>query len=74
MKIWISDTQASSHRLVRLNCEEHSDYKYLGDFNDNELSDFFLSLKDDIDVEKNIKLIKYYGYLHLLIFPKNKHI
>ena len=74
MKIWISDTQALSHRLVRLNCEEHSDYKYLGDFNDNELSDFFLSLKDDIDVEKNIKLIKYYGYLHLLIFPKNKHI
>ncbi len=70
MKIWISDAQTSTHRLVRLNCEEHSDYKYLGDFGDNELKDFFLSLKDDIDVEKNIKLIKYYGYLHLFILPK----
>ena len=70
MKIWISDAQTSNHRLVRLNCEEHSDYKYLGDLDDNKLSDFFLSLKDDIDVEKNIKLIKYYGYLHLLILPK----
>ena len=67
MKIWISDTQTSTHRLVRLNCEEHSEYKYLGDLDDDELSDFFLSLKDDIDVEKNIKLIKYYGYLHLFI-------
>ena len=70
MKIWISDAQTSSHRLVRLNCEEHSDYKYLGDLDDDELSAFFISLKDDIDVEKNIKLIKYYGYLHLFIIHK----
>ena len=70
MKIWISDTQTPSHRLVRLNCEEHSGYIYLGDLNDNELSAFFLDLKDDIDVDKNIKLIKYYGYLHLFITPE----
>jgi len=72
MKIWISDTQTQTHRLVRLNCEEHSDYKYLGDFNDAELEAFFLELKSDIDVEKNIKLIKYYGYLHLFIIHKNR--
>ena len=70
MKIWINDTQTTSHRLVRLNCEEHSDHKYLGDFDDNELGVFFLKLKDDIDVEKNIKLLKYYGYLHLFIISK----
>ncbi len=70
MKIWISDTQASSHRLVRFNCEEHSDYKYLGDLDDDELSDFFLSLQNDMDVQKNMKLIKYYGYLHLFIIHK----
>lgn len=70
MKIWISDTQTPSHRLVRFHCEEHSDYKYLGDLDDNELSDYFLSLQDDIDVQKNIKLIKYYGYLHLFIIHK----
>ena len=70
MKIWKSDTQTKSHRLVRLNCEEHSDYTYLGDLNDTELRAFFLDIKDDIDVDKNIKLIKYYGYLHLFILPK----
>ena len=70
MKIWISDTQTPTHRLVRLNCEEHSDYSYLGDLNDSELSTFFLELQNDINVDKNIKLIKYYGYLHLLIIPK----
>ena len=70
MKIWISDRQTPSHRLVRLNCEEHSSYKYLGDLNDDALERFFLELKDDIDVEKNIKLIKYYGYLHLFIIHK----
>ena len=70
MKIWISDTQTSSHRLVRLNCEEHSDYKYLGDLNDSELGAFFLELQNDINIDKNIKLIKYYGYLHLFIIHK----
>lgn len=67
MKIWIHDTKAPSHRIVKLNCEEHSGFEYLGDLNDDELRSFFLELQDDIDVEKNIKLIKYYGYLHLLI-------
>lgn len=70
MKIWISDTQTASHRLVKFNLEQHSDYKYLGDFSDENLKLFFLSIKDDIDVEKNIKLIKYYGYLHLFIIHK----
>jgi len=70
MKIWISDTQTQTHRLVRLNCEEHSDYDYLGDLNDEELESFFLELKGDIDLAKNIKLLKYYGYLHLFIISK----
>ncbi len=70
MKIWISDTQTARHRLVRFHCEEHSDYKYLGDLDDDELRDFFLSLQDDMDVKKNMKLIKYYGYLHLFIIHK----
>ncbi len=70
MKIWISDTQTSSHRLVRLHCEEHSDYKYFGDLDDNELRDYLISIQDDMNIEKNIKLIKYYGYLHLFIIHK----
>jgi hypothetical protein len=70
MKIWISDTQTPTHRLVRLNCEEHSDYVYLGDLNDEAVRDFFVEIKDDMDVEKNLKLLKYYGYLHLFIIAK----
>ena len=72
MKIWISDTQTPTHRLVKLNCEVHSGYSYLGDLNDNQLREFFLSIKNDIDVEKNIQLIQYYGYLHLFIINKKK--
>ena len=69
MKIWISDTKATNHRIVKLNCEDHSGFNYLGDLNDEELKSFFLELKKDLDVEKNLKLIKYYGYLHLFIRP-----
>ena len=74
MKIWISDTQTKTHRLVRLNCEEHSDFNYLGDLNDDELKTFFLKLQNDMDVDKNIKLIHYYGYLHLFIIHKKTAI
>ena len=70
MKIWIQDTKTPTHRLVRLHCEEHSDYRYLGDLDDEELTSFFLDIKKDIDIEKNMKLIKYYGYLHLFVIEK----
>ncbi len=70
MKIWISDTQTPSYRLVRFNCEEHSDYKFLGDLNDEALKVFFLELQESMDVEQNLKKIKYYGYLHLFIIHK----
>ncbi|QOY52519.1 hypothetical protein [Candidatus Sulfurimonas baltica] len=72
MKIWISDTQTTSHRIVRLSSEEHSNHSYAGNFNDDELRGFFLEIQDDMDVDKNIKLIKYYGYLHLFIIAKKK--
>jgi len=39
----------------------------LGDLSDEELKEFFLSVKEDIDVTKNIKLLHYFGYLHLFI-------
>lgn len=71
MKIWMKDTQTPSHRLVQLNCEEHSDYKYIDDFDDDKLKLFFLELQADMDVDKNMKLIKYYGYLHLFIVYKD---
>jgi len=72
MKIWISDTQTSSHRLVKMNCEEHSDFTYLGDLDDQKLKEFFLEVDPSMDIEKNTKLIKYYGYLHLFVINKKK--
>ena len=72
MKIWIDDTQTPTHRLVKFNCEEHSDYVYLGDLNDEEIRAFFLEVQPDIDIEKNLKLIKYYGYLHLFVIHKKR--
>ena len=73
MKIWISDIQTQTHRLVKLNCEEHSDFNYLGDLDDGALEEFFLSIDKTIDVSKNMKLIKYYGYLHLFIINKKEN-
>jgi len=72
MKIWISDIKAQTHRNIKLNLEKHSDFVYLGDLSDEDLSSFFLDVQPDIDVNKNIKLLKYYGYLHLFIITKSK--
>ena len=70
MKIWILDTQTLTHRLVRFSCGEHSDYQYIGDLVDEDLESLFLDIQPDMDLDKNMKLIKYYGYLHLFIISK----
>ena len=71
MKVWMQDTQSSSHRLVRLNCEAHSDFLYVGNFDEEGLKSFLLTLQANMDVEKNSKLLNYYGYLHLFIISKS---
>ena len=70
MKIYKLETQTPTHKIVRLNCEEHSDMEFLGDFSDDEVRAFFHSLSEEIEKEKNLKLLKYYGYLHLLVKQK----
>jgi len=70
MKIWISDKQTTTHRNVRLYCEAHSDYNYIGDLDDEELHELLLDFQKSMDIEKNIKLLHYYGYLHLFIIAK----
>ena len=67
MKIWIQETKNETHNIVRLNCEDHSDFKYLGDLDDDSFREFLEKLDKGIDREKNLKLLKYFGYLHLLI-------
>jgi hypothetical protein len=56
-----------------MNCEKHSDFNYLGDLDDVELEAFFLSVDKTMDVSKNMKLIKYYGYLHLFVIKKKEN-
>jgi len=73
MKIWIQDIITPTYRLIKFNCEEHSNYEYKGDFTDDEFREYLLELKDDIDTDKNIKLLKYYGYLHLFIVIKKNN-
>jgi len=67
MKIWKEETNSPTHKLVKLNCEQHSNYIYAGDFDDKALAKFLFTLDQKADLEKNIKLLKYYGYLHLFV-------
>jgi len=71
MKIWIADTNTPAYRQVKFHNEQHSGYEYLGDLDDEELKSFLLNLQDSMDIEKNMKLLKYYGYLHLFIINKS---
>jgi hypothetical protein len=70
MKLWIFEEEAPTHRLVRFNSEAHSLYRYVGDLNDEEICAFFLAVKPGIDAEKNLKLLKYFGYLHIFLIKK----
>jgi len=70
MELWISEENAPTHRLVRFNAEEHSNYKYLGDLDDEAIKAFFKEIKPDLDAEENLKMLKYFGYLHLFVTPK----
>jgi spore coat polysaccharide biosynthesis protein SpsF (cytidylyltransferase family) len=70
MKLWISDSQTPTHRLVKLYCQEHSNYVYVGDLSDEELERFLSSIENK-NVQKNINLLKYYGYLNIFVIVKN---
>jgi len=69
MKIWISDSQTQTHRLIKIHCENHSDYFYVGDLDDVALREFFRSIEDK-NIQKNIDLLKYYGYLNLFVIKQ----
>jgi len=71
MKIWIQDENRANYRNIRLQREAHSDYNYLGELSDDEFKEFLLEVKPDIDAEKNLKLMNYYGYLHLFVIKSS---
>ena len=69
MKLWITDSDTPTHRLVRINCENQLGYRYLGDLDEQEIQTLISSIKKD-DLEQNIKRLNYYGYLHLFVIKR----
>jgi len=67
MEIWMKETKTKTHHIINFHREEHSDCKYLGKFDDIEFKNYLLKIDQNIDSEKNLNLLKYYGYLHLFI-------
>ncbi len=67
MKLWISDKEVQTHRLVRFSIDENKGYRYLGDLSDNEIKACLNEIKNDLDLDKNLDKIKYFGYLHLFM-------
>lgn len=72
MKVWISEEKAATHHLVRFYLEQHSDYSYLGDIEEDKLKEIMLKIKPDIDLDKSVQMLKYFGYLHIFVATKKK--
>jgi hypothetical protein len=70
MKLWIKNTSTKTHHILYFTKEDAQDAEYLGDFDDNTFSAYLESLSPSLDLEKNLKLIHYFGYLH--IFAKKE--
>ena len=70
MKLWIKDTSTTSHHIIYFTKEQAENTRYFRDFDDDGFRDYLNTLSSTIDVEKNLKLINYFGYLH--IFAKKE--
>ena len=65
MKIWIEDNSTPTHHIIYLSKEGRQDLHLLGDYDDEALRSYFSALSSAIDIEKNLNLLHYFGYLHL---------
>lgn len=65
MKLWIEDKSTPTHHIVYINREGRNGLDFLGDLDDDAIRSYFGTLSSSIDVEKNLKLLHYFGYLHL---------
>ena len=70
MKLWIKDTSTASHHILYYTKESSENTEYFKEFDDEEFKNYLTTLSPTIDVEKNLKLIHYFGYLH--IFAKKE--
>ncbi len=70
MKLWTKDTSTATHHIIYFTGENTQDTVYLGDLDDDAFTTYLSALSSKIDIEKNLKLIHYFGYLH--IFAKKE--
>lgn len=70
MKIWLEEKSTPTHHIIYLSKEGRLDGELLGDYDDDQLRHYFTGLNPGIDAEKNLKLLHYFGYLH--IFAKKE--
>ncbi len=70
MKLWIKDTSTETHYIIYFTKESSENTKYFKDLDDDGFKAYLTTLSSKIDVEKNLKLIQYFGYLH--IFAKKE--
>ena len=70
MKIWIQEEKTATYHIAHLNLEHHGNFEYLGDLNKEEQRALLIGIKPDIDLEENLKMLKYFGYLHLFVISK----
>ena len=70
MKLWIKDTSTITHYILYFTKESSENTEYFQEFDDDGFKDYLTTLSSKIDVEKNLKLIHYFGYLH--IFAKKE--
>ncbi len=70
MKLWIKDTSTETHYIIYFTKESSENTKYFKELDDNGFKAYLTTLSTKIDVEKNLKLINYFGYLH--IFAKKE--
>jgi len=72
MKLWILDENTDTHRIVRFSTETHSELSYFGDLDDEEIKNFIKEINPKLDFEHQLKLLKYFGYLHMFVGKKKK--
>ena len=70
MKLWIKDTSTPTHHIIYYTTEPSENVRFFKELDDEGFKAYLRSLSSKIDVEKHLKLISYFGYLH--IFAKKE--
>jgi len=70
MKLWIKDTSTQSHHIIYFTKESSENTRFFRELDDDSFKTYLTTLSPTIDVEKQLKLIHYFGYLH--IFTKKE--